>query len=289
MGVLEMVNALLGRTAPQSNGANLGPGQDFQPAPPLSDFPTSDDAAYARKYGYGYGSGHEPYLNNEVARVRGSNSFELKQVPSKDFMSYAAIPKFKPESAEGLTLSEASRDDDLVSRNLDLTKPENKNTSEKMKDTYLRAALAANRIPLAALGFEPRKMVADVAITNPALYGAYTSGAGRDSIYFNTDRERGINTTPVHEAIHRGVRMLNKVSPEAHDLIRKLPTDDEYVVRWLMDSQAGGGEAKSYGMENAQIKKAKEIYGSGKYDKELNRLNELAANEIARRKPGGPN
>lgn len=281
MGVLDdMVNALLGK-----KGAT--PSATVEPAPGLSQFPTSKDASYARKYGFGYGSGNEAFINNEAARVKGNTGFEMRPVASKDFATYAAIPKFWPKSAEGLPLTDAVSLDERETRNLDLTNPMNKDTRSKLEDTYMKAALTANRIPIAGLGFDPRRMVADTEIEKPALFGAYSPR--KDSIYFNTDRS-GIspsaNGTPVHESIHRGLQMLRDRNPEADAMLKRMP-NEESIVRWLMATQAGDPENWDRG--NAQREVAKITFKDGYYDKEINALNDMAAKEIAKRKPGGPN
>ena len=76
------------------------------PADPVTSYPTPEDAAYARKYDFGYGTGNEPYIQGNVARIVGAQRGK----------------SFAPMSAEGLTTGEATdlALDDRGSRNLDL-------------------------------------------------------------------------------------------------------------------------------------------------------------------------
>jgi len=285
MGALDYIASLFtGNPEPQPQAQ----GQPIPAAPPLAHFPTRNDAEEARKYGFGYGSGKEAYLNNEAARVMGQDLY-IKP-PGSD------RPKnlFGYRSGAGMDDREAT--DLNNSKNLDLTNPENAIAKQAVDDLYMRAALAANRIPVAGLGFEPRRMQADVMINSPTVFGF--QNPKEDSIYFNTNRSfedpkspYNANGTPVHESIHRGLMLLRKNYPEAQEILNKLP-HEEYIVRHLMNTQAGNPEETIAGQSDGkhpQIALAKAMFGKGHWDKEINRLNELAAQEIAKRHPAGPN
>lgn len=276
MGLKEMMGALFGQIPASEKEPS------FVPAPKLENYPSSDDADYARKYDLGYGSGKEAYLNNQAARVLG----HIASFPPKP--KDKVIPTaFVATSGAGMGLDEASKLDGTLSKNLDLTEPKYDTIRKDIGDTYMRAALAANRIPIAALGFDPSRMNSDLMIGgSPNIAGAYSPDS--DSIYVNHRPMMG--STSLHESIHRGIELLKKANPEAGDLLRKIPSDEEYIVRHLMATQAGDPEAVSTGnVTIAQKKMAKDIFGAGIWDKELNELNNMAAKEIAKRKPGGPN
>jgi hypothetical protein len=137
-------------------------------ANPLSTYPSQDDARDALKHGFGYGTGNEPYIEARNARIMG-------ETDSKG--------KFTPRSGAGLLLDQAigAVDDEKLSRMLDLDKMENWKLKEKLGTTFTQAALAVNRNPIAALGFDPSRTVMDLVMKGANIGGAYEKK--RDAIY----------------------------------------------------------------------------------------------------------
>jgi len=242
-------------------------------APPPASYPTSQDALEARKYGFGYGSGNEPYIQGDVARIFGHTR--------------SATGEFVPESGQGFpvrTLSSAT-DNPLYSGNVDLRTPAAAPIKETMGTALAQAALAANRSPVAALGFDPSRATFDVEIQNPTTRGAYSPSG--DSIYSTLPGPQPSNI--VHESIHRGLQELRK-DPKLNGpfgLFSRLP-DEEMIVRYLIAKQAGDPEKGIGGEGEKQRADALRVMESGAYGRALQELNQAAANAYAARRPGGP-
>jgi hypothetical protein len=237
-------------------------------AAPLSGYPTPEDAAYARKYDFGYGTGNEPYTQGNVARVVGE---------------YRG-PNFKPYSAEGLNSREAISlaTNDEASRNLDLRTPGTSDVGDRMGTALAQAALAANRVPVAGLGFDPSRAAFDVKIQNPTIAGMY--GRKEDAIY------AALNPDPsaiVHESIHRGLEKLRQ-NPDLAGLFARLPASEELLVRYLMATQAGDPEQGGGKVDQEQRQSALDLIGNGFYRKVLPELNRAAEEAYAARRPRGP-
>jgi len=258
------------------------------PADPVTSYPTPEDAAYARKYGFGYGTGNEPYIQGDVARVVGGDKVTGYDVTSSGKgktkqQVVTPIKAFVPQSGAGLYDSEAAvlANSDQTSRNLDLTDPTNAAVKQDMGTMMAQAALAANRIPVAHLGFDPGHAAIDTKITDPTLGGVYSPS--NDSMYVANSSPSSL----VHESIHRGMAKL-KQDPALAELFKKLPSE-ELVVRYLMATQAGDPEKGQGAAGDKQRASAMYVLGqSGMYKRELEQLNRAAENAYAARRPGGP-
>lgn len=245
-------------------------------APPLSGYPSQDDAREALKYGFGYGSGNEPYIEARRARVMGDSSSK----------------QFKAQSGAGLLLNQAlgAVDDDRLGKMLDLDKMENWKLKEKLGTTFTQAALAANRNPIALIGFDPSRTVMDLVMKGANVGGAYE--AKRDAIYANIDSADP--SSVLHESIHRGLEKMRQKSPEAAEIIRSLPSE-EHVVRYMMYKLAGDPEGKSGEIDKKQRDSGIWMFSSdkgdwtGKNQKALARLLEIAADLRKEQRPRGPN
>ena len=239
------------------------------PADPVTSYPTPEDAAYARKYDFGYGTGNEPYIQGNVARIVGAQRGK----------------SFAPMSAEGLTTGEATdlALDDRGSRNLDLRTPATDAIGDQLGTTMAQAALAANRIPVANLGFDPGRAAVDVKMGEGNMAGIYSPS--KDSMYVSANVSDP--SAIVHESIHRGLNKL-KQDPAMAELLKKLP-NEELIVRYLMATQAGDPEKNGGPVDKQQRSSAMYVLGqSGMYKKELEQLNRAAEDAYAARRPGGP-
>lgn len=232
----------------------FGSDKSFEPAPPLEQYPTAADAANARRVGNWYGSPVESYANNSTASIFG--------------------PGGTPRSAVGSNMDEL-----LASESAMRVAP---NDRLQLGDFFGRAALASNRIPVAALGFDPRQITTDVLTDPPRvnIQGAYSPTT--DRMFSIAGRDADSASTPVHESIHRGLEMLRQSGkmPENESLFSG---DEEHLVRAIMESMAGDPEQ---GPTAVEMKKA----NSYRYmpDKFIEAINAAASQEIARRKPRGP-
>ena len=264
MPIGDWVAALLGGQQPLQSPT-------VEPAPTPQSYPSTEDANYARKYGFGYGDHNvDGYVQGNSARVYGTN-FRSPKDPSH------AI--FIPLSGTGSTLQELTpKVGDNISRNV-------APAPDPLKDVYTRAALAANRIPIAALGFDPGHMVADVITKNANIAGAQSPT--NDSIYFNLTGNAP--ATPVHESIHRGMTMLRS-DPRSKAMMQYLP-DEESVVRYLMATQAGDPEKGEGDVGDRQRSFALGMFNGPMgqdYKNSLDKLSGLAQQMIYERNPRGP-
>lgn len=227
-------------------------------APGLDKFPTQDDAKYAIENNFGYGTGLEPYIQAEVARIYKKNyAGELDAVLAQP------------------------------TENADLTKISNLGLRERVGTVFAQAALAANRDPIATLGFDPSRMNLQVKMGDSNLAGFFDPE--KDQIWMNAIEKN--KSTAVHESIHRGLEQLKQSSPEAKEIMKKMP--EEYMVRYIMATTMGNPEEGKGSEADRQRKMGLDLF-SGKDTlsrenlKNLERLRELAAEAYKDRRPRGP-
>jgi hypothetical protein len=255
------------KAEPGSKGVDHGESYDvphgggpFTPAAP-TDFPSKNDVAFARKAGFGYGTGVE-------GRRPGAS---WDKMPTLDTDAIAALV------AQGDVRSRKTRD---------------------VADALTQAHLAANRSPLASLGFDPRAVGYYTSGDNFTLGGFYDPVTG--SMWA---------TSPdaiVHESIHRGLRRMldegllppdlkdfvaNRDSPIFYELEgKRVLRSNEAAVRRTMDVLFNGVERGKGELGDKEIELAKEGYERTRthWNEKLERLNDMAARIIARNRPGGP-
>lgn len=226
----------------------------------LDHYPTSEEVEFAKQAGF-YENTYAPWTKGKIAKVIGQT---VARYGSTDTVT-------QPEMA------------DFVKGN------------PQLAEIYAKGALVSNRIPIAAVGFEPARTNVD-PYTKPAqtnLLGAYK--AKTDTMYVVGDAASVI----VHESIHRGIEQLTRKYPdEVKPLLKDLP-QEEFIVRYLMVTQAGNPEpaAEAVGKENPQIKTAMLLFGepgkepptslSLKWQNNLEKLTSIAQKYIKENKPGG--
>lgn len=184
-------------------------------------------------------------------------------------------------------------------------------------DHMLRSWLAAQQSPLAALGFDPARMVQhtvagqapmpDAAMSpeaplpppRPPEFGpggnsaepqlemreGAKNGFNLGGVYVPADDMMwtdGNRTTPLHESMHRGMKMLRDAG--------KLPDGvrEEDAVRAIMDQTYGGAERGRGDLGDKQIDGALKHYGQRDRAGILKMLEAAAAQLIAQRQPRGP-
>jgi len=251
-------------------------------APALSSYPSDNDAENARQYGFGYGTGNEPYLNNERARVIGS--YFPSHVPNnsgkKIFLSDSALG-MKAVDAAGLGNTAPM---------IDVNDRGNSFTQAMLRNTIMKAGLASNRSPIASVGFDPSKVALDTMIGvvgQPVLRGVYAPGT--DSMYSIVPHD-----AITHESTHRGLQQLRKAYPEAMGTLESgLPSNEELTVRYLMRTRAGDPEASGGPTDKEQRDQGTAAYnlpfGIGEQrQKDLNQIEGLAALYNKEKRPGGP-
>jgi len=258
----------------------------FVPAPPLASYPSSEDAANALKYGFGQGNPRmDGHVTGQAARVLGEVSqrrggpeeftprsganIDLRQLTAASDVD-AAPPGRLGEAPVGAPVASSNRSPAPFG----------------MSDVFARAALASNRIPIAALGFDPSRMVADTKLQNPTIGGAYSRR--NDGIYFTMPEGRP-PSTPVHESIHRGMNMLRQ-DPANAEICKTLP-GEETVVRYLMAKHAGDPEKGAGPVGTSQRNFALELIdggGGAHHRRGIAALTTAAEEAIKNRRPGGP-
>ena len=231
-------------------------------APPLAHYPDAADVAAARQGDFSYGSGNEAFNSGRTANLLG-------------------IP------AKGHYLSE-------------LSDPRAGNPAPGTPDTgqnYEAAQLAINRSPIAALGYDPHRINLDTESgTNTNIVGAYTPDT--DRIYSNAAYPSNL----VHESTHRGLEMLRQAGLVSPELEKRLPKDEEKIVRYIMATAIGDPEKGRGPSGDKQRSDALWAFGRKVDDpqapspnrytddtgKALDDLNAIASRYLLSLHPGGP-
>lgn len=244
---------LLGITSPE-------PEDKTTPAAPLSNYPTQEDARKAIESGFGYGTGNEPYINAERGQVLSPGAHNLGEVFKGGF-----------------------------DKNVDLTKISNLGVRAKVGTALAQAALAANRNPIATLGFDPHRTLLDVS-TEPEhamLAGAYRPV--EDKIYANASPQ--LSSAIVHESLHRGLEIM-KSDPKGKEMLGQLirGDDDERLVRYMMYKFAGDPEnvPDKYPAQKRQRADGIKRYDNPEDNKRIDKLMEIAADIHKEQRPRGP-
>lgn len=271
-------------------GPQATPSLGLEAAPALPAYPSSHDADYARNYGFGDNSVNEDYLNNNKARVLGQNL--AFQEPVKKGARGGAREMFLPTSGAGHSADFLTHD--TTSSDVDLNK--SRELQGQLRNVMMQAALAANRSPIAAMGFNPSGVVMDAEIKNPSLAGLYD--AKQDRMYVPAETNDAI----VHESTHRGLQKLREKYPEeSKEAMRVLGAkgpnlSEEMVVRWLMSSKGGDPEGLAGNIDAAQRQAGIDVFDKNKYpinatarQEALRQLEELAIKDrLTRSRRSGP-
>lgn len=254
-------------------GKPTNPSLGIETAPSLLSYPSHQDADYARNYDFGTNNLHEDYLNNNRSRVLG---YSIPMTSKKDGGEI-----FMQTKGTGMTGSDVL--DPALSKDIDLNQKTNTGIQDDLRNVHMRAALAANRSPLAAVGFDPSKVVVDSLIKNPSIAGLYKPNV--DKMYTVVDPEDAI----VHESTHRGLQKLREQYPDkVNPLMAKMP-NEEMVVRWLMKSKAGDPEGKAGDIDAKQRQQSIDLFSDAKHQEALNALEEIAIEHMkGRGKRVGP-
>lgn len=213
-------------------------GEKREPLPP-QPWPTAEDVAAAREYKKKYGNFNEQdiegaapvHKNDETQpyRTRIPASAKAEMMPANKVLDY--LNYGRRVSQPGLL-------------------------SPEVADRLYAAQIAAQRNSVAALGFDTKHMIHTT--DEPDRFtarGAYLPSD--DKMWLGTNSP----TTPVHEAMHRGIETLRREAPgslnkpgEKHE-----PFEEEYLVRRMMKGSYGDAELNSYprsaGQNDAQFLK----------------------------------
>lgn len=232
-------------------------------APLPTEYPSDADAAFARQNEFGYGTGLEPYISGDRARLVGS--------PRGDTSAVANFIESIPV--------------------MDVREQEKKNY---ISDAMTKAALVANRSPITSVGFDPSKMGLETSGAKTTLGGVYWPR--RDVAFATTSSNENI----VHEATHRGLEKLRKSGALSEEEQKWLSNSDmeEYLIRYLMQKYAGiKPPPKEENLSKGEIGKAQhrtaaylfdETFRRGDNQKMLAAIERKAQDFIAAQRPRGP-
>jgi hypothetical protein len=222
----------------------------------LARYPNRSDAEFALGNDFSYAHPYSPWLENKKATLLLGDPNE---VPMKN-KTLDVPPQYKEDP--------------------------------RVKDYYLKAALATKRSALAALGFDPSKVAADFQ-RDPShvnILGTYRPET--DQTYANALEP----STIVHESIHRGIEKLRD-SPHWQKQWGPLSDDyNEYAVRWLMENRMGDPEGEFIkknphaNFSKLQKDSARKIFSNPKANltKDLAAMEAAAAQYLAAKQPRGP-
>jgi hypothetical protein len=236
---------------------------DVSIAPPMRQYPGAPEVEDARKADFSYGSGNEGFNEGRVARKL---QIDAQGVGTRQLTD----PRF----------GKTTKGDPQLAQN------------------YEAAQLAVNRSPISALGYDPRMInVDDKSGPNVNMYGAYSPN--NDGVYSNSSQPSNL----VHESTHRGLEKLRTSGVLTPELDKRLPRDEEDIVRYIMASQMGdpeGGKENKY--RNTALYKFGVSLGDptlvdrgalnrqrgDDYRAALDELTKAAAQHLYKLHPGGP-
>jgi hypothetical protein len=260
-----------------------GSGPKNIPAEPLKSFPSEEDARFAMANGLSYGTPNAAYLDGNAGRVIGaqenSGTVPLPPARGEEDLRTANLGDFLAASGANYGLAGLLTDKaPSVNATPDSLVP--RETRDKISMSMTRAQLAANRIPVAALGLDGHQIRFDASGVPTNIVGAYRPTT--DTTYAQLDD----GSTLVHEAIHRGLTKLRDQPgfPESSGLHPHMSkSSEEYLVRHIMQHYAGDPEQ---GPADIQQKNVAAINPPNPSD--IQKINDLAAALMAQKRPMGP-
>lgn len=156
----------------------------------------------------------------------------------------------------------------------------------EQRDQLYAAKLAADKSPVAALGFDLSKMQYSPAGAGGPLTAAGAYAKSKDVAWVDGSSK----SVAVHESIHRGLNELRKAV--GADEVRKAMTDkdghvwdEEILTRATMQRHFGDVETDEKSNPD-QISRGKNL--ATRYGYVLDAVEKLAQEEIKKRKPMGP-
>jgi len=217
---------------------------------PKPAWPNQDELASARKNDMSYGDPSAEYFNYGKAK--------LPQFKSSDQM----ISAFRRDA-----LGDIPRE----------------RVSPEVADQLFEGWVAAKKSPIAALGFDPDKLVtAGKSATGDDKFTLGGTYSPKKDMMFTTGQN---NSTYVHESIHRGIEILRKAGklPEGFD-----KHDEEIFTRALMLKHFGDVEKGRGDAGDKQVQQGEALLKNPKMIKFIDELEATAAQHLANKRPGGP-
>lgn len=222
---------------------------------PVTPIPSDEDVAAARDYKSKYGN------SNEVS-VDGP-----KEINSDNENVRYTQP--------GTSLSNApARNAQAMYDDKSIWKPTQSPATQKLADAVYKSQVMANTSPVSALGFDLDKNTFINDDGTPLNYGGMYNET-RDRIWSNT-RSSG---NPVHEATHRGLRMLRD---KGHDIPDEEIIDED-MVRAILLNRFGDIESNLGSLSAEQVKRAQNRMNSKEFLDLLTRVDNAANKELGQR------
>lgn len=192
----------------------LKEGKTYSPRMPM-DMPTEEEAQFARKGELSYGSPHASFEEGERGRF-------IKAGPIQG----------EPGTPKQLEMLRKTPTIDI-----------NEKYRQSAADFYTRAQLVANRSPLTALGFDPRRFSGELD---------KSEGLSRSGVigYYAKDKDLGwasdtASDTLAHESTHRGLHLLEQrgwLTDKEKKFVDNFNLNEE-SVRYLMNKYASDDPA----------------------------------------------
>lgn len=256
----EGVNPTIQDTAPKAEGGAEDQGwwhrmwgdpPDMVHVPPNTNYPDALDAHYAKQFNQAYGDEVDKYLQP------GSKT---KKMDAEEVMrAFGDISgrAYGKATATATTLEE--------------------------RDTIIKNWMAAQKSPVAALGFDPGATVFTPKIEKSDLNLAGFYNPRADTMWYNASDGEDV---VVHESMHRGLEKLRNAGmlPKSMD-----DQSEELIVRALKQRyfgmiEKGHGDAGDKQVEDARW----EAEHMGSFKKTMDDVEEAATKLIKQKKPGGP-
>ncbi len=228
-------------------------------------YPGNTDAEIGKTFDQTYGDKVAPFIEPGA---------KLNSLPTQEVLDRAILPSgIAYQTADHVTASPEER------------------------DQVLKNWQAAQKSPVAALGFDPRvtihtNLAPDEKLTLAGFYRPRT-----DTLWYSTDHE----DTTVHESMHRGIEQLRKADalPQSFkDYTDSHGNGEEFVVRAMMVKHLGDVELGAGKLNDEQVRDAKQRMNdpyfrgpnntSGDFNKMIADLEQAASTYIAQKHPMGP-
>lgn len=230
----------------------LGKTPDVIHVPPNTSYPDALDAHYAKQFDQVYGDEVDKYLQP------GSKT---KKMDAEEVMR-----AFGDISGRAYGKATATA------------------TTPEERDTIIKNWMAAQKSPVAALGFDPGATVFTPKVEKADLNLAGFYNPRADTMWYNASDGEDV---VVHESMHRGIEKLRQADqlPKSFD-----PEQEEMYVRALKQRYFGMIERGHGGAGDKQVDDAAWLANTdaSHFNENLDDIESAATKLIKQKKPGGP-
>ena len=222
---------------------------------PITPIPSDEDVAATRDYKNKYGNSNEVNVDGPREVNSGNENVRYTQ--------------------PGTSLSNApARNAVRMYDDKSIWKPTQSPASQELADAVYKSQMMANTSPVSALGFDLDKNTFIKDDGTPLNYGGMYNET-RDRIWANVKS----SGNPVHEATHRGLRMLRDKGYNIPDgqII------DEDTVRAILLNRFGDIESDAGPISAQEVARAKERMKIKEFNDLLTRADDAANKELGQR------